>query len=141
MADSRVYFIYSVTGPGSGFVPLLGVDIDLSDAAAQPMHTPDGRYALTTLGDMKVEGFGSYFGQLVLPGDLGSDASYALCDHSRWYPAVIPQPVKTYITKPSAKLTNKNTERFWRRGYQYKKRTYTMGLMYPNRFRLLKIQT
>lgn len=38
----------------------------------------NGRYALANAGPFKVEAFGSYFGQLVLPGDLGSDESYPL---------------------------------------------------------------
>lgn len=37
----------------------------------------NGRYALANAGPFKVEAFGSYFGQLVLPGDIGHDASYA----------------------------------------------------------------
>ncbi len=36
----------------------------------------NGRYALANAGPFKVEAFGSYFGQLILPGDLGNDTSY-----------------------------------------------------------------
>jgi len=37
----------------------------------------NGRYALADVGDFKFEAFGSYFGQLVMPGDLSTDSSYA----------------------------------------------------------------
>lgn len=42
MADARVYFVYSVTGPGSVYAPLLGTDLGLANPALAGVALSDG---------------------------------------------------------------------------------------------------